>query len=271
MPTLSESREREVVDAPRVLLALLRDTPEEAFIHALRDAPLRLQEHRRRSTLLARLKMYQPAVLLLPVTDARGRPSAPLIAQCQEAVPTADIIVLGAFATKSRHILMALRHDVQLLMSPTEEAVMTAVLESAAASVPELPPASTLFAAVSPPFLRQMMTAGWSISDHALGIAAIAAELNVSPRTLAREAKRQRLAKPRDILSAIRFLRGYAFAASTPRHRPVDAAVGEEVLSDGIRTHLGLLSQYRPRAPLPPLVRALEHRVRALGGSVDVP
>lgn len=79
----------------RVLLALLRATSEERFIHVLSGIPIPVQEHRKRVTLLGRLRTYRPTVLVLPVTDQRSRPSAPLIESCRAVLPLMQIIVLS--------------------------------------------------------------------------------------------------------------------------------------------------------------------------------
>ena len=243
----------------RVLLALLRGTTEERFIRLLSDVPIPVQEHRRRATLLARLKRYRPSVLVLPLVDERVRPSAPLVDLCRAALPTMHIVVVSSELSRSRHLLMTLRHDAMVLVQPTDEQLRSVVIEAAMRAHPGLPSGHELFSAVNPPFLRQLLQVAWAATEDRVGLTLVASHLGVSPRTLEREALRQKLASPREILVAARFLRAYATASvsgAVMKNLSVDLPVSD---SDA----------YAPGVPLPPLLRAVAHRVRALGGSMS--
>jgi len=242
----------------RVLLALLRGTSEERFIGSLGGVPIPVQEHRTRATLLARLKTYRPSVLVLPLLDQHARPSAPLVEQCHTVAPATQIIVVSAELSHTRHLLLALRRDVTVLVQPTDEQLRSVVLEAALRSHLTLPSGEQLFSAVDPPFLRRVMEVAWAAAEERVGLALIASHLGTSTRTLEREALRQKLASPREMVAAVRFLRAYAVATLTQARDAVPPA-----------SETGTRALYEPSGPLPPLLSAVAHRVRALGGSMQ--
>jgi hypothetical protein len=248
----------------RVLLALLHGTPEERFHLALEGLPIPVQEHRKRSTLLERLRTYHPSVLVLPLIDERSRPSAPLVELCRNVLPAVQILVVSADAAHSRQLLVTLRRDVTVLVQPTDDQIRSVVLEAALRAHPTLPNGQELFRAVDPPFLRHILEVAWAATEDRVGLALIASHLGTSTRTLEREAVRQRLASPREILAAVRFLRAYALASIA------GAREEREPLTSSAVDTAADTTAYVPSSPLPPLLRAVEHRVRALGGSMLV-
>jgi hypothetical protein len=243
----------------RVLVALLNGTTEERYLGALRGMPSRIEEHRNRATVLVRLRMYRPTVLVLPLLDRRARPSSLLVEPCRLLLPSLRIVLISDAVSHSRHLLRALHQDVTVLIQPSEEQLRSVVLEAAFSARPALPDAHELFANVTPLFLRRVMEVAWTMSDQRVGLSVVASHIGTSTRTLEREAKRQKIAHPRDIMAAVRFLRAYAIAAASgpPGTRECLELLGEE----------GIV--YTPSAPLPPLQRAVAHRVQALGGTLS--
>jgi hypothetical protein len=243
----------------RVLLALLRGTSEERFLAALAGAPVPVQEHHKRVTLLARLKVYRPTVLVLPVTDQRSRPSSPLIESCRATLPTIRIIAVSTDVSRTRHLLETLRQDVTVLVQPSEAQLRSVVLERTLRARLPLPSADELFSGVRPAVLRRVLETAWAASEHRVSLRGIALHLGTSTRTLEREAVRQKVASPREMLAAVRFLRAYAAAALLHPSPERDDQLDQT--TSGART-------YEPASPLPPLLSAVAHRVRALGGTL---
>ena len=241
----------------RVLVALMHGTTEEKCIASLADMPSRVLEHRNRATLLGRLRTYRPTALLLPLRDRRAYPSSLLVGPCLATLPRLRIVIVSDELSHSRHLLQALRCEATVLVQPSREQLRSVVLGAAFQATPQLPTAEELFRSVSPPFLRRLLEAGWMMADQGVGLSRLAAHLGTSTRTLERETVRQKLSHPREILAAIRFLRTYALAAAM---EPDTMKRHFELAGDG-------LAPYEPSSPLPPLLRAVAHRVRALGGS----
>ena len=242
----------------RVLIALLQGTPEERCITALAGMPSRVVEHRNRTTLLGRLRSYRPTVLVLPLLDRRSRPSSALVDPCHAVLPSLHIVIVSGGVSQTRHLLRALQQEVTVLMQPSDEQLRSVVLQAAFPAHSPLPNAQELFERVNPPFLRRVLKVAWMMSDQRVGLAFVASHIGTSTRTLEREAIRQKVSSPRDILAAVRFLRAYAIATAS-KQQATTAVTG--VLEDQS-------ALYEPGSPLPPLLRVVDHHVRALGGSI---
>lgn len=247
-------------DRARILVALFETRTASALVSALRSESFAAQEHRRRATLLARLSVYRPDVLLLPLSDSDEASSAPLITQCQRAAPGARVVLLASDVPNSKDVLLALRHDVVMLVAPSSDEVLAAI-DGLVSSEDELAlPVGDTFREVRPEFLQGAMIAMWNAISDGGGLKTVADAMGISMRTLSREARRLALASPREILEAVTFLHAYAIATRAGAELPADVLLSA---SDSALSQHGRKSRV-----LAPLRRAIEFRVRSLGGSV---
>lgn len=194
------------VRRPEVLAALLGDSAEAALVRRSDDGALRLRRHGRRATLLARLRLARPDLLIVPLADTRRVPTVPLIALCRSEFPEMSVLVLSA-GTPSRGsaLLEAVRMGAAVLVAPDAQELRAEIRRCV--TEPPVAPGWPLFHQVQPGLLRELLNAAWQVAESHGGVAQFAAACGLSPRSLRRHTSNAGLGPPSRVLRAVYDLR----------------------------------------------------------------
>jgi AraC-like DNA-binding protein len=177
-----------------VMAACFGERPERAWLAELEahDAGLSLTFVESRAALIKRARSLRPRIVLLPLRDARGVSSAPIIIRLREHAPNGRILLL--IAPKSSHagLAEAVRAGGEPLMLGGEEDLCSVLYRTGdlgLQSLREHDAIRSLLAVVRPVELREILHFCVMHAHRRLSACDVATDRRVSSRTLARRAR----------------------------------------------------------------------------------
>jgi len=194
-------------DAIRVLGVLLGELPEAALLERAICEPLHLVHEPSRSAVLARLRAGEYGLAVFPIIDRSGLPTSPLIDQCmQEHADLALIAICCTPPQRAGPLLAAARAGARVVVAPSAPELTALLRESARPPAQRVVPTRASLQGIEPGFLREALGVAAQVVVEGGHVAAFAAALNVSTRTLTRQLHNAGLAPPRALLAAARLL-----------------------------------------------------------------
>jgi len=257
----------------RLLGALLDDMPEAALLARAVTKAVHVVHEPSRLAVLARLRGGDFDVVVFPVVDAHGLPTAPLIQQCAaEHSRSALFAICSAPPLRANALLAAARAGAQVLVAPGEAELNALLTDRLGAVAPHDATRRTL-EAIEPPFLRAILAGATRTAGENGHVGSFAASLDVSTRTLSRQLRRAGLPSPRAMLAVARLLvacaarESSADADGAASARP-DAATSPRQLKRIARQFAVPLGDGR-HPTLPRFSDVLGAVVRRLGGQLS--
>jgi hypothetical protein len=202
---------------PHILSALLEEMPEASVLRHATGAMLHVVHERSRVAVLARLRTREHDVVVFPILDEHGLPTAPLILQCaQEHSDVVLIAICCAPPPRAGALLAAARAGARVVVAPSAPELTALLCESwrRATQRAELTRAS--LGGVEPCLLRDVLAVAARVVVEGGHVATFAAYLNISTRTLSRRLHDAGLASSRSFLAAARVLWACAAMEAAP-------------------------------------------------------
>ena len=188
-----------------VMAACFGERPERAWLTELEahDSTLSLTFVDSRVSLLRRARSLRPRVVLLPLQDARGLPSAPLIARLRAKSPDIRVMLLLAPETSRVGLADAIRAggEVVVLGGVTElRAVLLLTKHPEALSAREHEAARALLGALPSADLRETLVFCVMHAHRRLSVGDVARLRGLSARSFGRQARDARWPAPSELI-----------------------------------------------------------------------
>jgi AraC-like DNA-binding protein len=199
-------------DSLTVLAACFAQRPERAWFSALEahNSAFSLTYVESRVALVRRARSLSPCVVLLPVQDARGIPSAPLIARLRAHGSNVRVMVLLTPGSSRAGLAEAIRAGGEALTAGSEAELLAGLHEmdqTGPLSVREHDATRALLADIRPAELREMLQFCVMHAHRRLSVANVATERAVSSRKLGRETRASSWPTPSESIEWGRLLR----------------------------------------------------------------
>ncbi|MEO8336354.1 MAG: hypothetical protein ABI664_15350 [bacterium] len=252
-----------------VMAACLGERPERGWLTHLEahGAELSLTFVETRVALVRRARTLRPRVILLPLSDANGVPSAPLIARLREWTPSVRVLVLISPETTRAGLADAIRAGGEVVVLSGEDELRSALFRMAdlgPLSVPELDAASALLSRLRPSELRETLLYCVVHAHRRLTVHDVATSRGMSSRALGRQSRVGRWPPPSELIAWGRLLRAsiLQWSESTPPLSALVYASGFASARTMERTSLRLLQRSIEHASdlVPLLVGSRLHR-----------
>jgi AraC-like DNA-binding protein len=188
-----------------VIAACLGERPERAWLAELQahDAALSLTFVDDRVALIRRARSLQPRVVLLPLRDAYGMSSVPLIARLRENVPSARVVVLLAPGTPRGGLAETIRvgGEIAILARQADlRSVLYRTNQAEGLSTRELEATRSLLGGLQPTELREVLVFCVMNAHRRLTVGEVAMRRGLSPRAFARQAEAAQWPSPSELI-----------------------------------------------------------------------
>jgi hypothetical protein len=204
---------------PVVILACFGAMPIGGLVEAMCRDLARVLQLNDRSTLVAEVVRIGPALVLLPLLDAHGIPTTPLVARLQEEqLPVGVCVVADSPLRGVASAVRAGAHVVSWTGASEFRSQVERLARQTAMSEGEARALSDTLEGVSPTELRGILAQCAVMAARRLTVRLLAATLGVSCRTLNRTTHRAHWPPPAEIIAW-----GRALRASLARWQGVDS------------------------------------------------
>jgi AraC-like DNA-binding protein len=175
-----------------VLAACLGNCPERALLAELevRDSDIALTFVESRVALIRRARALRPRVVLLPLRDASGLPSAPLITRLREHAPNVRILLLMSPGSSQAGLAEAIRAGGEVVVVGREgelRSVLHRTDDAELLTTREYDATRALVDGLRPDDLRETLLLCVSEAHRGLSVGDVAASRGTSPRALGRQ------------------------------------------------------------------------------------
>ncbi|MEO5814598.1 MAG: hypothetical protein ABIT20_04885 [Gemmatimonadaceae bacterium] len=195
-----------------MLVACLGNCPERALLAALEahDSDLALTFVESRVTLIGRARALRPRVVLLPLRDATGLPSAPLITRLREHAPNVRILLLLSPGASQAGLAEAIRAGGEALVADGEaqlRSVLFRTRDAGLLTAPEYDATKALISGLQPVELRETLLFCVEDAHRRLRAGDVAASRDATTRELDRQARAARWPTITELIDWARLLR----------------------------------------------------------------
>lgn len=195
-----------------VMAACFGERPERAWLAHLEvhDAAVSLTFVENRVALIRCARTLRPRIVLLPLRDARGLPSAPLIARLREHAPNLRVMVLLAPETSRAGLAEAIRAGGEAAVLDGEAALRTVLFRTCdpgPLSPQELDAVRALLSDLRQADLQEALQFTVMHAHRRLSVADVAIARGVSTRALGRQARAASWPTPTELIGWGRLLR----------------------------------------------------------------